>query len=240
MINGKSVLAIIPARGGSKGIKLKNLRKINGVSLIGHVCNCVNALVEIDRAIISTDHPLIAAEGEKYGVPTPFWRPDTLSGDLVGDLAVLTHALMEIENLDKMTYDMVLMLQPTSPLRRPDQVKNVLNKLTFQNLTSCWTVSTTDVKYHPLKQLKDVDGRLELWDPSGERVVARQQLQSLYHRNGVAYAFTRRCLLEQKSLLGDNSSYILLEEKHISIDTEEDLCLAEAILRSRFDTFPIK
>lgn len=236
MINGKTVLTVIPARGGSKGVKLKNLRKVNGASLIEHACNCVNDLPNIDRAIISTDHPLIAAEGEKHGVQTPFWRPDFLSGDLVGDRDVLAHALNEIETLDKRKYDLVLMLQPTSPLRRSSDVQETLAKVSCGSHSSCWTVSRTDLKYHPLKQLNCIEGTLSFWDRKGSEIIARQQLEPVYHRNGVAYAFTRDCILVQNSLLGLNASYLVTEEPNISIDTEEDIILVERLLKNRHES----
>jgi CMP-N-acetylneuraminic acid synthetase len=89
-----------------------------------------------------------------------------------------------------------------------------------------WTVSETDSKNHPLKQLTFEDGRLGYYDPRGREIVARQQLTPVYHRNGAAYAFTRECLMEQKTILGRNTSAVVLSEKMISIDTQEDLELA--------------
>ena len=89
MIDGRTILAVVPARGGSKGIPLKNLRKVAGRSLIEHVGSIIRELPDIDRAVVSTDHSVIASEAEKAGIAAPFRRPEALAGDYVGDVDVL-------------------------------------------------------------------------------------------------------------------------------------------------------
>jgi CMP-N,N'-diacetyllegionaminic acid synthase len=128
----------------------------------------------------------------------------------------------------------VLMLQPTSPLRRADHVSAVLDKLVNEGWDAVWTVSVTDPKYHPLKQLTvGAGGAMSYFDPAGAQIVARQQLRPVYHRNGVAYAFTRACLLEQGTIMGARSAAIVLDEPMVSIDTVEDFRLAERELERR-------
>ena len=121
MIDGRRLLAVVPARGGSKGVPLKNLRQVGGVSLVARAGHLVRELLEIDRAVVSTDHDGIAQAATEAGLDAPFRRPEELSGDLVSDLDVLTHALLACESADDVRYDVVLMLQPTSPLRRPSR-----------------------------------------------------------------------------------------------------------------------
>jgi len=225
MIQGKRVLAVVPARGGSKGIPLKNLRKVGGVSLIGWVARVIAQIPSIDRAVVSTDHEEIARTAEMEGLSAPFRRPVELSGDQIADVPVLLHALECMEKMDKTTYDIIIMLQPTSPLRTADEIERALQLLLSEKAEAVWTVSLTDSKAHPLKQLtvsKD-DGQLDYYDPRGRNVIARQQLQPVYHRNGVAYVITRDCLVVKKSLKGDSTKALVLEGKHISIDTEEDI-----------------
>src|SRR5215510_2924652 len=117
MIDGLSVLAVVPARGGSKGIPLKNLRQVAGRSLVARVGDVIAQVPEIDRAVVWTDHAGIAKAAEEAGVAAPFMRPEALSGDFIGDIDVLTHALQSSEEIDRRRYDIVVMLQPTSPLR---------------------------------------------------------------------------------------------------------------------------
>jgi CMP-N,N'-diacetyllegionaminic acid synthase len=153
MFKKKTVLAIVIARGGSKGIKLKNLRKINNKTLIWHVGNIIKKIKYLDKAIISTDHYKIAKEAIKAGIEVPFSRPKKIAGDKISDVAVLRHALSKIEKIDKKKYNIVLMLQPTSPIRTISQINNCLKILIENNADSVWTVSKTDTKFHPDKQL---------------------------------------------------------------------------------------
>lgn len=234
MLDSRRILTVVPARGGSKGVALKNLQPLRGVSLIAHVGRIVGEVPSIDRAVVSTDHSGIAAEAEKAGLAAPFMRPSEIAGDLIGDLQVLEHALGAMEAIDGVTYDVVLMLQPTSPLRRPQHVQVVLEKLVREGWDAVWTVSPTDLKYHPLKQLAVGEGGvMGYFDPAGSRIVARQQLQPVYHRNGVAYAFTRECLLEQRTIMGARSAAVILDEALVSIDTLDDFRLAERELERR-------
>jgi CMP-N,N'-diacetyllegionaminic acid synthase len=234
MLGTRSVLAVVPARGGSKGIPLKNLREIAGRSLVAHVGEVVRGVPEIDRAVVSTDHPRIVAAAEAAGLAAPFLRPPELSGDRIGDLEVLAHALQATEAADRRRYDVVVMLQPTSPLRTPAQVSATLRMLDAGDWDSVWTVSETDLKSHPLKQLTlGADGALGYFDPRGAAIIARQQLTPVYHRNGVAYAITRACLLDQGSIMGRKAGALLIEGNHVSIDTEDDLARVERLLSQR-------
>jgi CMP-N-acetylneuraminic acid synthetase len=233
MIDGRTILVVVPARGGSKGIPLKNLRQVAGRSLIAHVGAVIRELPEIDRAVVSTDHTGIAAEAEKAGIAAPFLRPEDLSGDYIGDVDVLGHALLETEAIDRRIYDIILMLQPTSPLRTAEEVSASIRMLVSGDFDSVWTVSPTDSKAHPLKQLTVSDGVLDYYHPSGANIVARQQMQTVYHRNGVAYAITRSCLLGQRTIKGGRTGALVTEGHHVSIDTEWDLELAELLLVRR-------
>ena len=234
MFKNYRVLAIVPARGGSKGIPLKNLKKVNGLSLIGHVGNLVKDIDEIDKTILSSDNKLIINEAKKHGIEVPFIRPKYLSGDRIGDIDVLKHALNRIEKLEKIEYDVIVMLQPTSPLRTAKIVKNCIRELINKRLDSVWTISKTDVKFHPLKQLKlDSKNNLNYFNKMGSNIIARQELTTLYHRNGAAYSMTRKCLMEQNTLMGKNAGSILLDVPMISIDTMEDLKLAEKIITKK-------
>jgi CMP-N-acetylneuraminic acid synthetase len=223
MIDGNRILVIVPARGGSKGIKLKNLRKVGGKSLVELVANIVSELSFVDRSIISTDHEKIASVAKSNGLDAPFLRPAIFSGDLVSDTTVLTHALLELENLEHQQYDIIIMLQPTSPFRTAAQVEETVRKLIHGKFDSVMTVSRTDSKAHPLKQLTLQGDRLGYFDDRGKRIIARQQLEPLYHRNGIAYALTRNCLIEQKTTIGQNASAVVINKPCPNIDTVTDL-----------------
>lgn len=231
MLNGRRVLAVVPARGGSKGIPLKNLRTVGGVPLVARVGRLVRELEFVDRAVVSTDHAEIARVAEAAGLVAPFVRPDALSGPTIGDQQVLEHALQEMERQDGVRYDVVIMLQPTSPSRTAGQVRKAATMLIEGGYDAVWTVSATDGKVHPLKQLtKDADGRLGFYDPAGAAITARQQLPPIFHRNGIAYVFTRKCLLDQKTIMGAKTGALLIDGPIANIDTEFDLEYADWLL----------
>ncbi|MCR9137520.1 MAG: acylneuraminate cytidylyltransferase family protein [Alphaproteobacteria bacterium] len=232
MINDLSVLAVVPARGGSKGVPLKNLRPVRNVPIVelaGRVAGQVDC---IDRAIVSTDHEEIARAAVAGGLSDAIRRPEELSGDVISDVQVLTHALLAMEELDARQYDIVVMLQPTSPLRRPQHVVDTIEMLVSGQYDAVWTVSETDSKSHPFKQLTVEDGKLDLFDERGAQIIARQQLQPVYHRNGLAYAMTRECLLDQKTIAGEKTGALICEGFFVSIDTEWDFKLVDFILKS--------
>lgn len=234
MYREKRVLAVVPARGGSKGVKLKNLHPLRGMPLIAYTGALLQQIEYFDRAVVSTDSPQIAKAAEECGIAAPFFRPEVLSGDRVGDWDVLHHALQATEEIDGVLYDVVVMLQPTSPLRKAEHVRATIEKLIDEKRDAVWTVSPTDLKYHPLKALKmDDDGSMDLYDPAGREIIARQQLQPIYHRNGIAYALTRSCIFDQKTTLGKNWAGVVVEETAVSIDTLEDFEKVERVIDSQ-------
>ncbi len=233
MIGDLRVLAVCPARGGSKGIPLKNLKRFLGVPLVARVGHLVRECPSIDRAVVSTDDPKIAEVAQEAGLDAPFMRPQELSGDRVSDAPVLAHALEETERIDGVRYDVIVMLQPTSPLRQPEHVEETIRTLVDGGWDAVWSVSETDSKEHPLKQLTIEDERLDYYDPEGAKIIARQQLNTVYHRNGVAYAITRNCLMGGGGIKGERTGAVVITGTMISIDTLWDLELAEFVARRR-------
>ena len=234
MIGSERILVVVPARGGSKGIPMKNLLPVAGKPLLVHTAELVAALDWIDRAVVSTDHLVIRDTALDHGLDVPFMRPTELSGDRIGDVDVLVHALRATERDDGQHYDVLVMLQPTSPLRKVEHVKAAVRKLIDEQLDAVWTVSPTDLKAHPLKQLKvDESGEMSYYDPAGAAIIARQQLEPLYHRNGVAYALRRETLLERGALMGQRNGAVIIEDPQISIDTLDDVKRVEHCLTER-------
>jgi CMP-N-acetylneuraminic acid synthetase len=231
MFEGRRVLVVVPARGGSKGVKLKNLREVGGVPLVALAGHVARALPWVDRAVVSTDHEGIARVAEEAGLACPFMRPVDISGAIISDWQVLIHALTEMETLDAVTYDVVIMLQPTSPGRTPEHVTATMEHLVKGGFDAVWTLSETDSKAHPLKQLNvSPEGGLSYYDPAGAKIIARQQLTPFYHRNGIAYAITRDCLVDQKSIMGAKPGAVVVEGNLPNIDTELDLDWANFLI----------
>ncbi len=232
MFNGKKILAVVPARGGSKGVPLKNIQPVLGVPLVARVGHLVKQIPVIDRAVVSTDNAEIAKIAGESGLDVPFMRPAELSGDRVADWDVIHHALKETERIDGTDYRIIIMLQPTSPMRKPEHVLSAVKKLVNEQLDSVWTVSRTDSKYHPLKQLCVINNHVEYYDSKSSLVIARQDLDPLYYRNGVAYVMTRECILEQKTIKGQKTGALVIESEMISIDTLFDFKLTEYLMNT--------
>jgi CMP-N-acetylneuraminic acid synthetase len=229
MIGGLRVLAVVPARGGSKGLPRKNLLRVGGVPLVARVGDVVRDCPSVDRTVVSTDDEEIAAVAVGAGIDAPFRRPTGLSGDRIGDIDVLQHALAATEEDDGLTYDIIVMLQPTAPLRTAEQVEATVARLVTDDLDAVWTVSPTDGKAHPVKQLR-LDGGLVAYDhPDATSVVARQQLPPLWHRNGVAYAL-RRETLASGVLLGARTGGVIIDGPVANVDDAVDLAWAEFLL----------
>jgi CMP-N-acetylneuraminic acid synthetase len=233
MYSSKKILGIIPARGGSKGIKLKNLQEINGVSLIKHVAKVVHQVGDIDHTVVSTDHYLIKKEAEESGLDVPFMRPFELSLDYVADLPVLKHALEKSQIYYQTDFDYVLMLQPTSPTRNSQHIIMCLDKIIKGDYDSVWTVSEVNLKYHPEKQLLLENDQLTYSHPNGKNIIARQMLTKTYYRNGLCYAFNAKKLSSANNLLMPNSSAVVTHDFSISIDTLDDLNRVEEYLSNQ-------
>jgi CMP-N,N'-diacetyllegionaminic acid synthase len=227
MRDGRFILAVVPARGASKGIEFKNLLKLDNRSLIEHTANVIKECNFIDEAIVSTEHELIEKEAIRAGLKVPFKRPKELTEDFVSDIQVLKHAIKESEKVFNRVFDIILMLQPTSPIRLSKQILDCIDCLIKNRSDSCFTVSRTDSKSHPLKQLIIENGKVSYYDPKGESIIARQMLNPVYYRNGVCYAFTRECIMEKEKIITDNSSAIIINEFCINIDNMDDVKLAE-------------
>lgn len=229
------VLAIVPARGGSKGIRLKNLRVVAGQSLLARTLALASSLPEISHVCVSTDHPDIKAAALEFDGVTVVDRPEELSGDRVADSPVLKHALEATDALLDMRFDIVLMLQVTSPLRDARDIRECVKALANDNGDTAWTVSATELHFHPLKQLvMDDAGNMDLYDSRGLEIVARQQLTPVFHRNGSCYALRRDFLMSSDTLFSPGRSKAIISEGvRVNIDTEEDLTLAEELLAER-------
>lgn len=225
MFRDKNILAVVPARSGSKGIPDKNLRTVGDVPLVRRAAECIQSCDLIDCSLISTDSKKIA---EISGLPQIFERPEEISGDHASAGEVLTHALTSAEKFYQTQFDIVLYLEPTSPLRQAKHLEACLQKLEEEKLDAVWTVSPVDPSFHPMKLLKVGDSGVGFYHPQGAEIVARQQLDTLYRRNGICYALTRETALKGM-FMGENTGAIVCESFYISIDNPEDLALANYI-----------
>jgi len=232
------VLAIVPARGGSKGIPLKNLKTVAGKSLLARTLELAQNIPEITDICVSTDHPKIKEAALSFNGVAVIDRPKELSGDRVADSPVIQHATAEMEEISGIPFDVIVMLQVTSPLRTIDDVTESIAKLVLTGCDAVWTVSPTELHFHPLKQLVlDENSAMRLFDDRGLQIVARQQLTPVFHRNGSCYALRRDFAMNAYGLFSPHSSQAVISEgERVNIDTEEDLLRAERLILQQEDS----
>jgi CMP-N,N'-diacetyllegionaminic acid synthase len=231
MIGELSVLAVVPARGGSKSIPRKNLKTVGGISLVGRAAQVAAALPMIDAALISTDDPEIAAEAKAHGLDAPFVRPPELSGDSATSVDMWRHAWLAAEAHYGRRFDLSVLLEPTSPLRRPEDVERTLRALVDAGAPAAATVSPTPAHYTPHKTLKINDnGEIDFYLEGGAKHSLRQGIPAYYHRNGLCYAVTRDHLVNQGCIIDRGAVAVVVDRHVVNIDEVFELELAEWLL----------
>jgi CMP-N-acetylneuraminic acid synthetase len=230
MFAGRTVLAVVPARGGSKCIPRKNLREVGGVSLVGRVGDLARSLAWLDASVISTDDTEIAEEGRRHGLDVPFLRPANLAGDLAGSHGVWRHALTAAEAHYGKRFDVSILLEPTSPLRRGEDLEATVVALLAGPHKSAVTVSPTPAHFTPHKCLTVTDGKIGFYYPQGAQHSTRQTIPTYYFRNGICYALRRDVLMQEDIIIGDDCAAMIIDRPVVNIDDPFDLELAEFLL----------
>jgi CMP-N-acetylneuraminic acid synthetase len=229
------VLALIPARAGSKGIPGKNVRLLAGKPLLAYAVEAALGAGAIQRVILSTDSEEIAALGRELGAETPFLRPAELAADDTPTLPVVQHALYWLDRHEAYRPEALVLLQPTAPLRTARHVDEAIELLWETGADSVVSVARVPGHFHPAWQLIVRDGELRRHD--GEPLAAlrtrRQELSATYWRNGAIYACRREALLASGTLYGERCvPYEMPLEISINLDSEAEWQLAEAALRA--------
>ena len=231
--NQKDVLIVIPARSGSKGVKNKNICKCAGESLLRRAVKMAIDLNLHSRIVVSTDSEDYLKHVNDLNCETDFLRTSYLSGDSIGDIEVLTHALHASEIQYNEQYKCISMLQPTSPLRIKKDVLESINAIIKDSWQASFTANKVDLKYHPLKSLIiNENGSSNYYLNEGSKIISRQMLKDTFIRNGACYSITPLCLTKVKSFIGDHSK-IIETEPMISIDSYEEILHCEKILIER-------
>jgi CMP-N-acetylneuraminic acid synthetase len=229
------ILAVIPARGGSKDVPRKNIRLVAGKPLIAYTIEAALAVRHrLHRLIVSTDDAEITEVARRYGADVPFMRPAELAGDKAPMIPVLQHAVHAVEAADNLRIDWVLLLQPTAPFRTPEDIEAALDLAARGGCDS--VISVVQVfAVHPILMKRIENYRLVPFCTEEKEGTRRQDYQPpAYMRNGAIYLTRRDVLMEQNSIWGQViRPYIMPEERSVSIDSELDLKLAELMLAER-------
>jgi N-acylneuraminate cytidylyltransferase/CMP-N,N'-diacetyllegionaminic acid synthase len=229
----KKILALIPARGGSKGLPRKNIKPLLGKPLIAWTIEQAKESKYIDRIVVSTDDKKIAEIAKKYGAEVPFMRPMELATDEAKGIDVVLHAIQFFKKLYENDFILVY-LQPTSPLRTSQDIDNALEQL-FSNPKAKAIVSVCECEHHPLwsntlpedKCMKNFI-RKEILNKN------RQELPKYYRLNGAIYLGFSSYIENQGSFFGENTyAYIMPVERSIDIDNYFDFKIAKMILSEK-------
>jgi CMP-N,N'-diacetyllegionaminic acid synthase len=227
----QKILALVPARGGSKGIPRKNLREVGGVSLVGRAGQIASSLAWVDARVLSTDDEEIAREGRAHGLDAPFMRPPEISGDLATSVDMWRHAWLSSEEYYGMRFDISILLEPTSPLRTGDDIVATVAALIDSGSKAAATVSPAPAHFTPQKCLTVVGGRIGFYHAAGASHSIRQTIPDYYFRNGICYALRRQTLVDEGKVLGDDCIAVVIERPVVNIDEPFDLELAEFLLQ---------
>jgi len=228
MLKNKKILAIIPARGGSKGVPRKNIRNLAGKPLIAWTIEEGKKSKYIDRLIVSSEDSEIIEVAKAYGCDVPFIRPQDLASDETPGIDPVIHALKLLPN-----YDYVVLLQPTSPLRIVEDIDACIERLFETMAPSCVSVTKPEKSPFWMYTLKE-KGLMEPLIQQNAIVTRRQDLPDVYALNGAVYVARTEWLLETKTFLTEETTaYIMSKSRSFDIDTEEDFSLCDWMMSRR-------
>jgi CMP-N-acetylneuraminic acid synthetase len=232
------VLAIVPARGGSKGIPRKNLQLLAGRPLVAHAVTAGLRATRVARVLCSTDDPEIARAARDAGAEVPFLRPADLAQDVTEDWPVFVHALSWLEEHEGWVPELVVNLRPTSPLRTAEHVDRAIALLLETGADSVKAVCLA--RQHPHKMwLRQEAGLIEPYLRTPLRLergpdVPRALLQDVYWQNGVVDVTRREVITRRGVMIGPRVAGLVTQpEESVDIDTPLDLALAELLFSRR-------
>lgn len=228
-----NILGLIPARGGSKSIPQKNVALLCGKPLLAYTCEAALASRHNLRAVLNTDAPAIAAIGQQCGIEVPFIRPTELAEDQTPMIDVLMHSLEWFRQNENYDPEIIVLLQPTSPLRRAEHIDAGIDLLIETGADTVVSVSEVPHQFSPHSVMCLERGRLTPYI-DGPMILRRQDKPRFYGRNGPAILVTRREVVESGRLYGQVVHPLEMSRADsVDIDDAEDLALAEFWLGRR-------
>ncbi len=233
MYRGKSVLCIIPARAGSKGLPGKNIKNLHGKPLIAYTIEQAKNSKYIDRVIVSTESLDIADISRKYGAEVPFRRPAKLATDKSNIMDVLIHAIAWMKKKERADFDIVVLLHVTSPLRTSKDIDKCIEILVKKQADNVFSV--TEAHRNPYFNMVEInkDGKVGLVKKG--RFINRQAIPKVFDMNASIYVWWKDILMKKKSSFLKNSRiYVMPKEKSVDIDDYLDFKIAEMFLIENF------
>ena len=232
MIDGKSVLAIIPARGGSKGLPGKNIRPMCGKPLIGWTIDKAKKCRYLDTILVTTDDQKIANIAQNFGAYVPFIRPAEFATDETSTYDVIRHALSYFKDTEFKEFDYVVLLEPTSPLREDDDIDKMLELIVARQDEFDSIVSIGEVTEHPSIMKRLVGDGIEPFCPELAQTTRRQENTPAYFPFGVAYIAKTNSLLEENTFYTRRCMYFLIKRyQNYEIDDIYHFKCIESIMK---------
>lgn len=226
------ILGIIPARGGSKGIPGKNIRILSGKPLLYYAAHAAQESGLVTRLILTTDSSEIAEVGRTLGVEVPFLRPAELAQDDTPMFPVIEHVVQFVES-EGWVPEIILLLQPTAPLRQPEHIRKAVNVLKETGCDAVASVVEVPQHYAPDFVLKLEDGKLKPFLEGGIKT-RRQDVRPAYSRDGSIYAFWRDVFINKRSIYGDDCRPLLIPHaESCNLDTMDDWHEVEEKIKGR-------
>ncbi len=228
-----NILCTICARGGSKGVKNKNIRPIAGLPLIAHTINQAKECGLFKHIVVSTDSDEIASTAQKYGAEVFFKRDSALASDTAGKLAVIRDALLKSQEYYKRKFDYIIDLDATSPLRLPSDINQAYEQ--FMRDDNDILITATPSRRSPYFNLiEKIDGKINLSKTLPNQILRRQDAPATYDMNASIYIWKSLVLLNNDTLfLSKTGLYVMPANRSIDIDDELDFMIVEHILRSK-------
>lgn len=221
MINGKTFLAIIPARGGSKRLPRKNILPLLSKPLIAWTIEAALKSIYIDEIIVTTDDSEIMGIAKKYGAVTPFLRPKILSNDTAGTFDVIKHAVDYYSKVGK-TFDYIILLQPTSPMRTANHINEAISIINEKKADA--VISVTEMEHSPLwSNILPDSGNMSGFLHDDVLNKRSQDLDVYYRLNGAIYICEIKKMLAEESLFLKNNVFAYKMEKNVSVDVDDKL-----------------
>jgi CMP-N,N'-diacetyllegionaminic acid synthase len=221
------ILAIIPARGGSKGIPLKNIKKLDKLPLVAHTIQDAKISKQINRIIVSTDNKKIAEISKKYGAECPFLRPKSFSKDSSSTLDVIQHTIKFLKEVENYIPDIVVILLPTSPFRSLNLIDDSIKLLRKTNATS--VVNVAKNKDHAFKAFFLKDDFLKPFKKNHKKYYQRQLFPDFFHTTGSVYTFWLTTLKKYGHYYGPRMKPIVTNDDKMNLDIDNifDFFMAE-------------
>jgi CMP-N-acetylneuraminic acid synthetase len=222
------VLGVIPARGGSKRLPRKNIKSLKGHPLIAYTIMAAQKASLLTDYLVSSEDEEIVEVARSYGAPTPFIRPPYLATDSVRNIDVVMHAMEYMEKLNGLKYDILILLQPTCPIRNPDHIDKAVTLLSESSLDTVVSIKGPYKKRDPiLKRIRN--GILEAYCDNEDPA----EIEPFYLYNASIYGVKRDYFVRENKLISTKQVPLIMDEYHsIDIDTDLDFFIAENYLKS--------